>query len=82
MLFFDDNDRRVAHKKSDLRKQLLAREVPSKSNADVDFCEYRGKVFINYAWGDQEGIEFLAEAVYPGHMRDFLHGFFPAPHAR
>ena len=47
------------------------------NNSDFDFCEYEGKLIINYSWGDQVGTEFLAEAVYEGSLRDFLLGWFP-----
>ena len=47
------------------------------NNSDIDFCEYDGKLIINYTWGNQKGAEFLAEAVYEGSLRDFLLGWFP-----
>lgn len=34
-------------------------------------------MIINYSWGDQLGIEFLAEAVYDGTLEEFLEGWFP-----
>ena len=47
------------------------------NNSDVDFCEFRGRTVIAYSWGDQQGTEFLAEAVYDGTLESFLRGFFP-----
>lgn len=47
------------------------------NNSDVDLCEYKGKVIIYYTWGNQQGIEFLAHAVYDGTLESFLLGFFP-----
>ena len=47
------------------------------NNSDVDLCEYDGKVIIYYSWGNQQGIEFLAHAVYDGSLENFLRSFFP-----
>jgi hypothetical protein len=49
----------------------------NRNNSDVDFCEFRGRTIIYYSWGDQQGTEFLAEAVYDGSLASFLKGFFP-----
>lgn len=51
--------------------------APNCNNSDVDLCEFNGKVIIYYAWGNQLGTEFLAEAVYDGTLRDLFLGFFP-----
>lgn len=48
------------------------------NNSDIDFCEYQGKLIINYSWGNQLGKEFLGEAVYHGTQEQFLKGWFPA----
>jgi alpha-L-fucosidase len=47
------------------------------NNSDIDFCQYKGRLIINYSWGDQQGTEFLAEAVYDGTVERFLRGWFP-----
>lgn len=47
------------------------------NNSDFDFCEYRGKLIINYSWGNQMGVEFLAEASYDGTTEQFLRSWFP-----
>lgn len=47
------------------------------NNSDIDFCEFEGKTVINYSWGNQQGTEFLAEAVYNGSQAKFLRGWFP-----
>ncbi len=46
------------------------------NNSDIDFCEYKGRLIINYSWGNQHGTEFLAEAVYHGTLHEFLKGWF------
>ena len=48
------------------------------NNSDLDFCEWRGRLVMNYSWGNQQGTEFLAEAVYDGTQEQFLRGWFPA----
>jgi hypothetical protein len=57
--------------------ELIAGAV-NINNSDIDFCEYQGKVIVNYAWGNQGGTEFLAEADYNGTLKQFLEGWFPA----
>jgi len=47
------------------------------NNSDIDFCEYHGRLIITYSWGNQGGIEHLAEAVYHGTLAQFLRGWFP-----
>lgn len=47
------------------------------NNSDVDICEFEGKTVIYYSWGNQQGVEHLAEAVYDGPADDFLKGWFP-----
>jgi hypothetical protein len=61
---FSDADRRIANAKltSD-EKDRIAKAV-NLNNSDVDLCEFGGKTVIYYSWGNQQGIEHLAEAVY------------------
>jgi hypothetical protein len=35
------------------------------------------EIIINYSWGNQQGVEHLAEAVYEGAQEQFLRGWFP-----
>jgi len=62
--FTDEQRRRIATAKN-------------LNNSDVDFCEYRGRVIIVYSWGNQRGVEHLAEAVYEATLEQFLQGWFP-----
>ena len=48
------------------------------NNSDIDLCEFQGKTVIYYSWGNQQGIEHLAEAVYDGTLAEFLRSFFPS----
>ena len=58
------------------QRAKIARSV-NLNDSDVDLCEFRGKTIITYSWGNQQGTEFLAEAVYDGTLASFLKGFFP-----
>ena len=49
------------------------------NNSDMDLCEFRGKTIITYSWGNQQGTEFLAEAVYDGSLASFLRASFRNP---
>jgi len=72
-----DEDKKILNE--NLNENLL-REIASAencNNSDIDFCEYKGKLVINYSWGNQRGEEFLAEAVYFGTQEQFLRGWFP-----
>ena len=33
------------------------------NNSDIDFCDHQGHLAIFYSWGNQQGVEHLAEAV-------------------
>ena len=46
------------------------------NNSDMEMCEFNGRTIIYYSWGNQRGIEFLAEASYEGTMKEFLQGWF------
>jgi len=58
-----------------LRRKIDRAE--NRNNSDIDFCEYNGQLMINYSWGNQQGKEFLAEAIYDGTIEQFLKGWFP-----
>src|SRR5262249_36390461 len=48
-----------------------------RTRSPSDLCEYRGKTVLYYSWGNQQGQEFLAEAVYEGTLASFLRGYCP-----
>ncbi len=70
-------DKKIVNKKlpEPLRQKISAAE--NCNNSDIDFCEYHGRLIINYSWGNQRGAEFLAEASYAGTAEQFLRGWFP-----
>lgn len=55
------------------RRMLAARNI---NVSDIDFCDWRGKLAINYSWGDQKGTEFLALAEADADERKFCESYF------
>ena len=71
-------DKIIANSKlNDAQRARIANAI-NLNNSDIDFCEWQGRLVINYSWGNQQGIEHLAEAVYDGSLAQFLNGWFPA----
>lgn len=70
-------DKRIVNPKLGPEQRKRIAEAVNLNNSDVDLCEFQGKVVIYYSWGNQQGIEHLAEAVYEGTLESFLRGFFP-----
>ena len=62
----------------DTEQQQRIKLAPTENISDMDLAEFQGQVILNYSWGSQEGIEYLAEARYTGTLGQFLTGFFPA----
>jgi len=77
VMHFSEEDKKIAN--PDLTKAQRDRitKAVNINNSDVDLCEFDGKTIIFYSWGNQKGIEFLAEAIYDGGLMDFLRSFFP-----
>lgn len=73
-----DEDRRPASPKLTPEECQRLATAKNVNNSDVDFCEFQGKTIIYYSWGDQQGTEHLAEAVYEGSEAAFLKAFFPS----
>ena len=77
VMAFADDDKRVANPKltADHRKAIA--QAKNINNSDADLCEFNGKTIIYYSWGNQQGTEFLAEAIYEGTLASFLRSYFP-----
>lgn len=45
-----------------MMKELIEsiKDAENRNNSDIDFCEYDGKLIINYSRGDQSGKQFLS----------------------
>jgi len=74
---FSPEDKRIANPKLTADQRERIAKAVNLNNSDVDLCEFDSKVVIYYSWGNQRGIEHLAEAVYEGTLESFLRGFFP-----
>jgi hypothetical protein len=75
--FSDAEDKKIANPALTAEQRKHIAESKDINNSDIDLCEFNGKTVIYYSWGNQEGIEFLAEAVYDGGLAEFLKSFFP-----
>ncbi len=75
-----DEDRKIANPKLTAGQRRRIATAENCNNSDIDFCEFKGRLWITYSWGNQRGVEHLAEAVYEGSEASFLKGWFP-PHA-
>jgi hypothetical protein len=72
-----DDDRKILNPKLTPAQRERIRQAEDTNNSDIDFCEYEGRLIINYSWGNQHGVEHLAEAVYNGAVAQFLPAWFP-----
>ena len=72
-----DEDRRIANPRLTPRQRERIATAENINNSDIDFCEFQGRLVINYSWGNQRGVEHLAEAVFEGSEAEFLRGWFP-----
>jgi alpha-L-fucosidase len=77
MMHFSEEDKRIANPNLTQEQRDRISNAVNINNSDVDLCEFEGRTIIFYSWGNQKGIEFLAEAAYDGNLESFLCGFFP-----
>jgi len=71
-------DRVIANPRLSGAQRTRVEQAINLNNSDIDFCTWQGRLVINYSWGNQQGVEHLAEAVYDGTETQFLRGWFPA----
>ncbi len=76
-----EQDKIIFNPKLTAEQRAKVAQAEDINNSDIDFCEYQGKLIINYSWGNQQGQEFLGEAVYAGTQEQFLKGWYPEPAA-
>lgn len=72
-----EEDRKIANPKLTAEQRKRVATAVDCNNSDIDFCEFKGRLWISYSWGNQKGVEHLAEAVYEGSEASFLKGWFP-----
>lgn len=70
-------DKYIANPKLTPEERERIQKAVDINNSDIDLCEFQGKTHIIYSWGNQHGIEHLAQAIYDGPMDQFLRSFFP-----
>ncbi len=70
-------DKLIANPKLTGDQRARVAHAVNLNNSDIDFCEWQGRLFLNYSWGNQQGVEHLAEAIYDGTETQFLDGWFP-----
>jgi len=75
--FCDEEDKRIGNRALTEEQRQRIATATDINNSDVDLCEFEGKTIIYYCWGNQQGNEFLAQAIYKGPMAALLRGFFP-----
>jgi hypothetical protein len=75
-------DRKIANPKLTSAQRQRVATAADLNNSDIDFCEFKGRLIISYSWGNQLGVEHLAEAVYQGTEAQFLRGWFPGESPR
>jgi len=77
VMAFSDEDKAIVNPKLTADQRKAVAQAKNINNSDVDLCEFQGKTIIYYSWGNQQGTEFLAEAVYEGTLAELLRTYFP-----
>jgi hypothetical protein len=77
VLSASDEDKIIANPSLTPEQVERIQNAVNTNNSDIDFCEYRGQLIINYSWGNQHGVEHLAEATFGGTLEAFLNGWYP-----
>jgi alpha-L-fucosidase len=70
-------DKLIANPKLTPDQRAQVEKAVNINDSDLDLCEFQGRTVITYSWGNQQGTEFLAEAVYDGKLAGFVTDFFP-----
>jgi hypothetical protein len=76
LMFEEQEDKKLSNHFFSPEERARIDDALDVNNSDVDLCEFLGRTVIYYSWGNQTGVEFLAEAVYEGPVDEFLQGFF------
>ena len=73
----DDDDKKIPYPERLTQEEInYIENAFDINNSDVDLCEYKGKTVFTYAWGNQNGKEFLGMAEYDGTMQEFCESCF------
>ena len=74
---YEYEDKQIANPFLTVEEQKQINDAFDINNSDLELCEFNGRTIIYYSWGNQQGMEFLAEASYEGSLKSFLQGWFP-----
>ena len=77
MMYNEAEDKQIANPFLTVEEQRQIADALDINNSDMELCEFNGRTIIYYSWGNQRGMEFLAEASYEGGMKTFLESWFP-----
>ena len=76
MMYSEAEDKQIANPFLTIEEQQQIADALDINNSDVELCEFNGRTIIYYSWGNQRGMEFLAEASYEGTLASFLQAWF------
>jgi len=76
LMYDDKEDKKIASPFIIPEHQELIKSALDINNSDLELCEFNGRTVMYYSWGNQLGMEFLAEASYEGPMDEFLKSWF------
>ena len=76
VLAASSKDKKIANPRLTPEQRERIIKAVNVNNSDIDFCEFKGHLIINYSWGNQNGTEFIAEAEFAGTTGQFLEGWF------
>ena len=76
VLMYSEEDKLIANPFLSLHEQERIKRALDINNSDLEICEFNGRTILYYSWGNQHGIEFLAEAAFEGTVKEFLQSFF------
>ena len=75
-IVMDDDDKIIRYPGVTQAQREHLENTADISNSDVDFCNWQGKTYILYLWGNQLGLHCMAEAEYEGTEQEMLEAFF------
>lgn len=77
VMFAEDADKQIANPKLTPEDRAKIAGAQNRDNSDIDFIDHKGKLVINYCWGNQVGKEFIAEAEFAGTTGQYLQAWYP-----
>ena len=75
-MYDEAEDKKIADPSLPEEEKKRIRTAVDVNNSDLELCEFQGRTIMYYSWGNQQGMEFLAEASFNGTMKEFLQRWF------